>query len=107
MTDHNGFVDLGHTVDDGVVLQWGPTITVEVADWIAPLLGARILTGGVVDGDMVRFDWADGAVWIRRDTLTLGGPDAAPSFSGPGRRDGPPEGDRHPTWPASNPRSTT
>ncbi len=72
MTEPDGFVDLGWVADDGLTFEPAPTVTVELAEWIAPLAGGKTLTGGVVDGDMVRFDRPDGVTYIRRDVLGLG-----------------------------------
>lgn len=70
MIGPDGFVHLGYTDDDGLSFEPAPTVTVELADWIAPLCG-KVLTGGVVDGKMVRFVRPDGVVWISREVLGL------------------------------------
>ncbi len=82
MTDHDGFVPVGHCDADGLTFEPAPTVTVELADWIAPLAGGNTLTGGVVDGDMVRFDRPDGVVYLRRDVLGLN-PDNNPDKENP------------------------
>lgn len=60
MTDPARFTDLGWADTDGLTFTPAPTVTVtvtvELADWIAPLAGGATLTGGVIEGGMVRFD---------------------------------------------------
>jgi hypothetical protein len=71
MPDIDGFVHLGWVDTDALTFDPVPTVTVELADWIAPLADNRTLTGGVVEGDMVRFPQHNGAIYIRRSVLGL------------------------------------
>jgi hypothetical protein len=71
MTDPGRFVHVGWADTDGLTFDPTPTVTVELADWIAPLADDRVLTGGVVEGDMVRFPQHNGAIYIRTDALGL------------------------------------
>lgn len=71
MTDPDRFVHVGWTDTDGLTMTPAPTVTVELADWIAPLADDRVLTGGVVEGDLVRFPQHNGAIYIRRSVLGL------------------------------------
>lgn len=71
MTDSDRFVHVGWSDTDGLTFTQEPTVTVELADWIAPLADNRVLTGGVVESDMVRFPQHNGAIYIRRSVLGL------------------------------------
>ncbi len=71
MTDPDRFVHVGWTDTDGLAFEPAPTVTVELADWIAPLADNRVLTGGVAEGGMVRFPQRNGAIYIRKDVLGL------------------------------------
>ncbi len=71
MTDPDRFVHVGRTAEDGLTFEPAPTVTVELADWVAPLADSRVLTGGVVEGGMVRFPQRNGAIYIRKDVLGL------------------------------------
>ncbi len=70
MTDPDRFVHVGWTDTDGLT-HTPATVTVELAGWIAPLADNRVLTGGVVEGGMVRFPQHNGAIYIRRSVLGL------------------------------------
>ncbi len=71
MTDPGRFVHVGWADTDGLTFEPAPTVTVELADWIAPLADNRVLTGGVVGGELVRFPQYNGAIYIRRSALGL------------------------------------
>jgi hypothetical protein len=72
MIDPDKFVHVGWADTDGLTFNAEPTVTVELADWIARLADNRTLTGGVVEGDMVRFPQHNGAIYIRKNVLGLG-----------------------------------
>ncbi len=72
MTGPDRFVHVGWTDTDGLATTPARTVTVELADWVAPLADSRVLTGGVVEGGMVRFPQRNGAIYIRKSVLGLG-----------------------------------
>lgn len=72
LPDTSDFAPIGWTDDAGLTIVPTPaTVTVKLADWIAPFADNPVLTGGIVEGDMVRFPQRNGAIFIRRDVLGL------------------------------------
>lgn len=71
MNGPDGWVELGHIAEDGLTFTPAPTVTVELADWIAPLAGGTVLTGGVIQNGMVRFDRPHGVFWLSAAVLGL------------------------------------
>lgn len=62
-----GYTDAGQTFD----ADFEPTVTVELADWIAPLAGGAVLTGGVLHAGGALFESPGSRVWISGAALGL------------------------------------
>lgn len=62
-----GYTDEGQTFD----ANFEPTVTVELADWIAPLAGGAVLTGGVLHAGGALFESPGSRVWISGSALGL------------------------------------